>query len=155
MKKTIAVFVLLLSIVQSVAAEDLTGQRGVTPGRNPAATSLDQADRPVKDTTDAISRETSKAIDPVTGKPSDLDPRARLGNIIDCSKANNDIAILEAEKSLNSSRIQSGTQLVNPTGPAAALISGSVHGALPVSPAQYGRDIDTKINQIKTLCAIQ
>ena len=75
-----------------------------------------------------------------------------LAKPIDCSKAGEDIAILESEKASVVSQISAGAGMVMPTSAVIGLLSGDYPNRVKVASGEYNKDIEEKIAEIRATC---
>ena len=81
--------------------------------------------------------------------------QASLAAPIDCSKAQEDIALLNSEKARTSQEIEAGASSIIPVGAVAHLFGGSEEESLEIGTGQYNKKLDDKIAAIKSACGLQ
>ena len=74
---------------------------------------------------------------------------------INCSKAEQDIAILENEKKSVAAQAAAGVSSILPIGLVAGLIKGTAKDKAKVATGEYNNQIKTKISQIKAECGVK
>jgi len=74
---------------------------------------------------------------------------------INCSKAEQDIAILENEKKSVAAQAAAGVSSILPIGLVAGLIKGTAKDKAKVATGEYNNQIKTKILQIKAECGVK
>ena len=79
---------------------------------------------------------------------------ASLSAPIDCSKAQQDIALLNSEKARTSQEIEDGASSIIPVGAVAHLFGGSEKETFEIGTGQYNKQLDDKIAEIKSACGM-
>jgi len=82
------------------------------------------------------------------------DAKNDLAKPIDCSRAREDISILEQEKSDVAEQTKAGIKMFVPAAAARAIIQGDYQDRGKVATGEYNQEIDNKIAQIKEQCGI-
>jgi PBP1b-binding outer membrane lipoprotein LpoB len=80
--------------------------------------------------------------------------QASLAAPIDCSKAQQEIALLNSEKARTSQEIEDGASSIIPVGAVAHLFGGSETESLEIGTGQYNKKLDDKIAEIKSTCGM-
>ncbi|MDD5618732.1 MAG: hypothetical protein PHG69_06530 [Candidatus Omnitrophica bacterium] len=75
-----------------------------------------------------------------------------LGKPIDCSSAENDIAVLESEKISSTEQVKAGVKTVVPAAAARGILHRDYIDRARVASGEYNLEIDEKIRQIKDKC---
>jgi len=85
-----------------------------------------------------------------------ISPEAKyqLGKEVDCSTAEYDIRILEGEKASVAKQALSGVRMVLPASAVMGILSRDYRNRVKVATGQYNKDIDEKIQEIKSSCGI-
>jgi PBP1b-binding outer membrane lipoprotein LpoB len=81
--------------------------------------------------------------------------KASLAASIDCSKAQQEIDLLNSEKARTSQEIEDGASSIIPVGAVAHLFGGSETESLEIGTGQYNKKLDDKIAEIKSTCGIK
>ncbi len=81
--------------------------------------------------------------------------QASLAAAIDCSKAQQEIALLNSEKARTSQEIEDGASSIIPVGAVAHLFGGSEKESFEIGTGQYNKKLDDKIAEIKSTCGLQ
>jgi len=80
---------------------------------------------------------------------------ASLAAPIDCSTAQQDIALLNSEKARTSQEIEDGASSIIPIGAVAHLFGGSEKESIEIGTGQYNKKLDDKIAEIKSACGMK
>ena len=73
---------------------------------------------------------------------------------INCSRARQDIAILEGEKASIAKEIAAGARSIIPFSAAAGILLGDYRDRVQVATGQYNSDIEAKISLIRAQCGL-
>jgi len=86
-----------------------------------------------------------------------ISPTAKdgLAKDVDCSTAPADIQTLTAEKASVAKKVSSGVRSVWPVAAVVGLLSGDYKDRVSVATGKYNKDLEAKIQEIKTTCGIQ
>lgn len=82
------------------------------------------------------------------------DAKVALAAPIDCSTAEQDIALLESEKASTADQVGAGIRTVTPVGAVAALLRGDMEDRASVTTGEYNQMIDFKIADIRRACGV-
>jgi hypothetical protein len=80
--------------------------------------------------------------------------KAELAAPIDCSRARQDVAILEEEKASVAKEIAAGARSIIPFSAAAGILLGDYRDRIQVATGQYNSDIEAKISLIRAQCGL-
>jgi len=80
--------------------------------------------------------------------------KAAITGEVDCSTAEQDLAVLEAERASVGKRIVSGVRSVMPVSAVVGILSGDYINRVSVATGVYNRDIEQKEQQISEQCGI-
>lgn len=83
------------------------------------------------------------------------DAKEALAAPIDCDTAEQDIALLEAERASTAEQIGAGIRTVTPVGAVAALLRGDMQDRASVTTGEYNQMIDFKIADIRGVCGLR
>ncbi len=81
--------------------------------------------------------------------------KSKLQNPSDCSRAEQDIEILEVEIASVGKRVVSGVRSIMPTGMIIGLLKGDYKDGVRIAIGKYNKDIEAKIKEIKDACGIE
>lgn len=73
---------------------------------------------------------------------------------VDCRNAQRDIVILESEKASVGKQMLSGVRSVMPIAAAVGILLGDYRDRVKVATGKYDRDLDAKIQDIRTTCRL-
>ncbi len=78
-----------------------------------------------------------------------------LAKDVDCSTAEEDVALLEKERASTTQRALAGASTVDPTSNVVALVGGNWGDDSEVATGEYNARIDAKIAEIKSTCGLE
>ncbi len=78
-----------------------------------------------------------------------------LAKDVDCSTAEEDVALLEKERANATQRALAGASTVDPTSNVVALVGGNWGDDSEVATGEYNKRIDAKIAEIKSTCDLE
>jgi hypothetical protein len=78
-----------------------------------------------------------------------------LSKPVNCSEAQYDIQMLEAEKASVAKQAMAGVRSITPAGAIIGLLTGEYKNGVQVATGKYNKDLDAKIREIKDSCGIQ
>ena len=78
-----------------------------------------------------------------------------LAKPVNCSSAKDDIVVLEREKNSVAEQARALGTMVFPTSAVAGILSGDYSDRAKVAAGDYNRDIEKKIQEIKSTCGIE
>jgi len=86
-----------------------------------------------------------------------ITPEAKedLAKPVNCSTAAQDIQALEAEKASTAKKIGAGIRMIVPTTAVVGILSGDYGNRVNVATGQYNKDIDAKIQEIRSSCGMK
>ncbi|MDJ0969777.1 MAG: hypothetical protein QNJ06_07730 [Kiloniellales bacterium] len=78
-----------------------------------------------------------------------------LAKDVDCSTAEEDVALLEKERASTTQRALAGASTVDPTSNVVALVGGTWGDDSEVATGEYNKRIEAKIAEIKSTCGLE
>jgi len=81
--------------------------------------------------------------------------KGQLAKDVDCTTAQDDIQVLEAEKASVGKQIVSGVRSVLPVAAVIGILRRDYKNRVQVATGKYNRDLEAKIKEIKYTCGLE